>query len=145
MDEFALVLNSGSSSLKFALFHTSAGGDWPVAARGNIEGIGTNPTMSARHRSGSTLPTPKLPGAVRDADAALEHVFAWLRSSFGGGRIIGVGHRVVHGGPRYAAPVIVTPEVLTELRSLVPYAPLHPRGYRGGGTAPAGCAAGCVL
>jgi len=62
---------------------------------------------------------------VRDADAALEHVFAWLRSSFGGGRIIGVGHRVVHGGPRYAAPVIVTPEVLTELRSLVPYAPLH--------------------
>ena len=125
MDEFALVLNSGSSSLKFALFHTSAGGDWPVAARGNIEGIGTNPTMSARHRSGSTLPTPKLPGAVRDADAALEHVFAWLRSSFGGGRIIGVGHRVVHGGPRYAAPVIVTPEVLTELRSLVPYAPLH--------------------
>jgi len=107
------------------LVHTSAGGDWPVAARGNIEGIGTNPTMSARHRSGSTLPTPKLPGAVRDADAALEHVFAWLRSSFGGGRIIGVGHRVVHGGPRYAAPVIVTPEVLTELRSLVPYAPLH--------------------
>jgi acetate kinase len=125
MDEFALVLNSGSSSLKFALFRTSAGGGWPVAARGNIEGIGTSPTMSARDGSGSTLATPKLRGGVRDADAALEHVFAWLRSSFGGGRIIGVGHRVVHGGPHYAAPVIVTSEVLAELRRLVPYAPLH--------------------
>jgi acetate kinase len=124
-EEFALVLNSGSSSLKFALFRTSPGGDWPVAARGNIEGIGTSPTMSARDGRGSTLPTPKLSGEVRDAHGALEHVFAWLRTSFGGGRILGVGHRVVHGGPRYAAPVIVTPEVLAELRQLVPYAPLH--------------------
>jgi acetate kinase len=125
VDDFALVLNSGSSSLKFALFRITASGDWPVAARGNIEGIGTSPTMSARDGSGSSLPTPKLADGVRDADAALEHVFTWLRSSFGGGRILGVGHRVVHGGPRYAAPVIVTPEVLAELRRLVPYAPLH--------------------
>ena len=125
MDEFALVLNSGSSSLKFALFRALERGDWPLAARGNIEGIGTSPTMSARDGSGSTLPTPNLSGEVRDAHSALEHVFAWLRTSFGGGRIVGVGHRVVHGGPRYAAPVIVTPEVLAELRQLVPYAPLH--------------------
>ena len=124
-DDFALVLNSGSSSLKFALFRTSAGKDWPLVARGNIEGIGTSPEMSARDGSGSTMPTPKLPTGVKDAHAALEHTFAWLRTSFGGGRIIGVGHRVVHGGPRYAVPVIVTPEVLAELRRLVPYAPLH--------------------
>ena len=124
-DEFALVLNSGSSSLKFALFRTSVDGDWPIAARGNIEGIGTSPTLSARDGGGSTLPTPKLSLEVRDAHGALEHVFEWLRASFAGGRIIGVGHRVVHGGPRYAAPVIVTPEVLAELRRLVPYAPLH--------------------
>ena len=71
MDEFALVLNSGSSILKFALFRTSAGGDWPVAARGNIEGIGTSPAMSARDGAGSTLPTPKLSGEVRDAHSAL--------------------------------------------------------------------------
>jgi acetate kinase len=125
VDEFALVLNSGSSSLKFAAFRTTAVGDWPVAARGNVEGIGRSPTMSARDGAGEAMPTPKLPGAVRDADAALEHVFAWLRTHFGGGRIVAVGHRVVHGGPRYAAPVIVTPEVLTELRQLTPYAPLH--------------------
>jgi len=125
MNEFALVLNSGSSSLKFAVFRTSAGGDWPLETRGNVEGIGTSPTMSARDGAGDAMPTPKLPGGVKDADAALEHVFAWLHTHFGGGRILGVGHRVVHGGPRYAVPVIVTPEVLAELRRLVPYAPLH--------------------
>jgi acetate kinase len=124
-DELAVVLNSGSSSLKFALFRSSPSGDWPVAARGNVEGIGTSPKMSARDGAGANLPTPTLTAEVRDAGAALEHVFAWLRTGFGGGRILGVGHRVVHGGPRYAGPVIVTPEVLTELRRLVPYAPLH--------------------
>jgi acetate kinase len=66
-----------------------------------------------------------LPAGVRDASAALEHVLAWLRSNFGQGRIVGVGHRVVHGGPRYPGPALVTAEVLTELRRLVPYAPLH--------------------
>jgi len=125
VNEFALVLNSGSSSLKFALFRTSAGTDWPLAARGAIEGIGSAPKMSARDGGGSEMPTPTLPAAVRDASAALEQVFAWLRGSFAGGRLVGVGHRVVHGGPHYALPVIVTPEVLTQLRKLVPFAPLH--------------------
>ena len=125
MGEFALVLNSGSSSLKYALFRTGAGNDWPMVARGNVEGIGTSPKMSARDGAGSPLQTPPLPAGVRDASAALEHVFAWLRSNFGQGRIVGVGHRVVHGGPRYAGPALVTAEVLAELRRLVPYAPLH--------------------
>ena len=89
VDEFALVLNSGSSSLKFAVFRTAAGADWPLVGRGNIEGIGTAPKMSARDGAGSAMPTPTLPAAVRDASAALEHVFAWLRSSFAGGRLVG--------------------------------------------------------
>jgi len=125
VDEFALVLNSGSSSLKFALFRASAGADWPMVARGNVEGIGTSPKMSAHDGVGAELKTPTLPEGVRDASAALEHVFTWLRANFGGGRIMGVGHRVVHGGPRYGGPAIVTPEVLAELHRLVPYAPLH--------------------
>ena len=125
MDEFTLVLNSGSSSLKYAVFRTGAGNDWPIVARGSVEGIGTAPKMSARDGAGSPLKTPTLPPGVRDASAALEHVFAWLRANFGQGRIVGVGHRVVHGGPRYASPALVTAEVLAELRRLVPYAPLH--------------------
>ncbi|HXW73309.1 MAG TPA: acetate/propionate family kinase [Steroidobacteraceae bacterium] len=125
MEEFALVLNAGSSSLKFAVFRATTDPDWPLIARGNLEGIGTAPKMSARDAAGESLPTAAVPAEVRDAGGALEHVFAWLRASFSGGRIIGVGHRVVHGGPRYAYPAIVTPEVLTELRRLIPYAPLH--------------------
>jgi acetate kinase len=125
MDEFALVLNSGSSSLKFALFRTAADCDWPIAARGNIEGIGTSPKMAVRDDTGSAMSTPKLSATVRDAGAALEYVFAWLRGTFTGARLVGVGHRVVHGGPHHAKPALVTPEVLAELRQLVPYAPLH--------------------
>lgn len=125
MEDFALVLNAGSSSLKFAIFRAASAADWPIVARGNLEGIGTSPKMSARDGSGTAMPTPALPAAVRDAGGALEHVFAWLRASFSDGRIIGVGHRVVHGGPQFAHPAIVTPEVLAELRKLVPYAPLH--------------------
>src|SRR6185503_19739368 len=48
-----------------------------------------------------------------------------LRARFQGSRVLGVGHRVVHGGARYAAPALVTPEVLAELRTLIPLAPLH--------------------
>ena len=125
VDELALVLNSGSSSLKFAVFRAATDTDWPMAARGNVEGIGTSPRMSARDGAGTPMTTPTFPSAVRDAGAALEHVFGWLRDNFDGARIIGVGHRVVHGGPRYAEPAIVTPEILVELRQLVPYAPLH--------------------
>ncbi len=125
MDELALVLNSGSSSLKFAVFHATSDSEWPLAARGNIEGIGTAPNMSVRDGAGSAMATPELRVGVTDAGAALEQVFAWLSASFKDGRLVGVGHRVVHGGPRHAGPVIVTPEVLAELRELVPLAPLH--------------------
>jgi len=125
VDEFALVLNAGSSSLKFAVFRVAGGADWPLVARGNIEGIGTAPKMSARDGEGAALATPTFNADVRDAAVALERLMVWLRDRFAGGRLVGVGHRVVHGGPRYSAPAIVTAEVLTELRRLVPFAPLH--------------------
>jgi acetate kinase len=125
VDEFALVLNSGSSSLKFAVFRTIAAADWPLAARGNLEGIGTAPKISVRDGAGVAMQAPALPADVRDAGAALEHVFAWLRASFAGGRLMGVGHRVVHGGPRHAGPAMVTSALLAELRELIPLAPLH--------------------
>jgi len=125
MDDVALVLNSGSSSLKFAVFRSSGGADWPLQARGQIQGIGTTPKMSARDAAGATLPTPALPENLGDARAALEHVAAWLRTRFSGARLTGVGHRVVHGGPRHSAPALVTPQLLEELRGLIPFAPLH--------------------
>ncbi|MBV8404855.1 MAG: acetate/propionate family kinase [Gammaproteobacteria bacterium] len=125
MNELALVLNAGSSSLKFAVFDADGAGDWPLAARGTIEAIGAAAKVSVRNGSGASLPAGALPGTLRDAGEALQYVFDWLSRSFTGARLIGVGHRVVHGGPRFAGPALVTREVLEELRALVPFAPLH--------------------
>jgi acetate kinase len=62
---------------------------------------------------------------VCDGRAALDALASWLRSKYGGARVLAVGHRVVHGGARYAQPTIVTRQVLAELYELIPLAPLH--------------------
>jgi acetate kinase len=125
MDDYALVLNAGSSSLKFCVFARPQDGAWRLEARGQIEGIGTSPRLSAKDGSGGVLADQVLNEAVRDGRAAFDSLAAWLRSRFGGARVLGVGHRVVHGGARFAGPAIVTPEILEELRRLIPLAPLH--------------------
>ena len=63
--------------------------------------------------------------SVRDGSAALDFFASWLRSRYGGSPVLGVGHRVVHGGARFTGPTLVTPQVLKELRALIPLAPLH--------------------
>jgi acetate kinase len=125
MDSYALVLNAGSSSLKFCVFKRPVEEAWQVEARGQIEGIGTAPRMSVKNERGEKLLDDKLDPAVRDGRAAIDVLSGWLRSKYHGGRIVGVGHRVVHGGPRFSAPVVVTREILAELRELTPLAPLH--------------------
>jgi acetate kinase len=124
VDELALVLNAGSSSLKFALFAPSARADWQVAARGELAGIGAAAQLSVHDGSGAVLAASSPGAAVRDARGALEQVLEWLRTSYGDPRLLAVGHRVVHGGRR-SEPAIVTPALLSELRALVPLAPLH--------------------
>jgi acetate kinase len=125
VDDYALVLNAGSSSLKFCVYQRPAAQGWRLASRGQIEGIGTSPRLSAKDEAGAKVADESLSDTVRDGRGALEALAAWLRSRFGGARVLGVGHRVVHGGPRFARPVVVTPRVLEELRALVPLAPLH--------------------
>jgi acetate kinase len=125
MDDYALVLNAGSSSLKFSVFRRAEVEPWRLEARGQIEGIGTSPHLSATDAAGGAIDERELDQSVRDGRGALDSLAAWLRSRYGGARVLGVGHRVVHGGPRFAAPAIVTPQVLEQLRTLVPLAPLH--------------------
>jgi acetate kinase len=124
-DDTTLVLNAGSSSLKFCVYRRPGPGVSELAARGQIEGIGTAPRLSAKDAKGARLADEKLAPAVRDARAALDVLAGWLRAHYGGARVLGVGHRVVHGGPRQSGPARVTPELLAELRALVPLAPLH--------------------
>jgi acetate kinase len=125
MDAYALVLNAGSSSLKFCVYRTPEPQVWRLEARGQIDGIGTSPRWTAKDGSGTTTDQRPLDTAVRDGKAALDELATWLRGRYGGGRVLGVGHRVVHGGAQYTGPTLITPEVLKDLRDLIPLAPLH--------------------
>jgi acetate kinase len=124
MDDYGLVLNAGSSSLKFSVYHRPERA-WRVEARGLIEGLGSSPRFSAKGGDGTVLDQHALPASVADAGGAIETLAEWLRARWGGARVVGVGHRVVHGGAKFDHPVIVTPAVIEELRTLIPLAPLH--------------------
>jgi acetate kinase len=126
MDDYALVLNAGSSSLKFCIFHRPDKMNWRIAARGQIDGIGTSPQLKAKDEAGNKLADQKYAKEeVADGSSAVQALAVWLRSNYGGSRVLGVGHRVVHGGSRFAGPTVITPDVLKELYELVPLAPLH--------------------
>jgi acetate kinase len=125
MTDHALVINAGSSSLKFCVYRKPEAGAWGLETRGQIEGIGTSPRFSAKDAAGAVLVERKLDEDVSDGRAALDALAGWLRSHYGGARVLGIGHRVVHGGSRFAGPVVVTREILDELRALEPLAPLH--------------------
>jgi acetate kinase len=125
MQDYALVLNAGSSSLKFCVYHKHEVEHWRLESRGQIEGIGTAPRFSAKNSKGETIVEQKLPDTVRNGRDAIDALGDWLRSNYGDARLLGVGHRVVHGGANYDKPTIITKEILEDLRQLIPLAPLH--------------------
>ena len=125
MDDHAIVLNAGSSSLKFSIYRRAPEAAWTVDLRGQIDGIGTSPQFTAKDGSDARVADDRLAQGL-DGRGAFDALASWLRARYGAdARVLGVGHRVVHGGAKYARPTIVTPEVLTDLRALVPLAPLH--------------------
>ena len=119
-----LTLNAGSSSIKFALFENGA---VPVEqARGQVEGLGAKPRLIARTASGGTLSDEPLDATAITAHAdALGAVLRFVEARFGDAVIAAVGHRVVHGGLRYAEPVVLDEAIIRDLASLRPLAPLH--------------------
>ena len=123
MNDYALVLNAGSSSLKFCLFERPPAEGWRLAARGQIEGLGTTPRLSVKNADGELIDNQDVP--AKDGNDAVEVLAAWLRARYGGSKVLGVGHRVVHGGARFTGPTILNEEVLAELHKLIPLAPLH--------------------
>jgi acetate kinase len=126
MADTLLVLNAGSSSIKFSVYELTADGGLAAAVKGQIEGIGTQPRLRARDESGATLVDAQFVAAeVADVPSAIGHVGAWLRERLGGALPLAVGHRVAHGGPDYAAPVVVTDKLLADLDRYVLLAPLH--------------------
>jgi acetate kinase len=126
MNDVAIVINAGSSSLKFCVFSSSTANGWSLDTRGQIEGIGTAPRFTAKDAAGArTVDERRDKREIHDARTALDAFASWVRSRYQGSRVAGVGHRVVHGGARFDRPTRITPDVLEELRALIPLAPLH--------------------
>ena len=125
MSEAIAVFNAGSSSLKFSLFRIE-GGALALASRGEVDGVTTRARFVARDASGAVIGTHGWSERDQpDHAAATRHVLAFAREHSGGQTLVAVGHRVVHGGAKYARPVRVDEAVMTELEALAPLAPLH--------------------
>jgi acetate kinase len=120
-----LVVNAGSSSVKFQVFEVNGDGRLCRQIKGQMDGIGSRPRLRAASANGDTLAERAYPVEnVADVPAALTVAGTWLRDEL---RInpLAVGHRVVHGGPDYARPVLIDQAVVARLERFVPLAPLH--------------------
>ncbi len=125
MSDAILVLNAGSSSIKFSLFLVQ-GGELALQSRGLLEGLYTSPRFSAKDAAGAGIGEKSWgEGTKLGHDGGIEHLVEFLRVQGEGHRLIAVGHRVVHGGLDYSEPTLISPEVLPKLEKLVPLAPLH--------------------
>ncbi len=117
------VANAGSSSLKFALYQPRADG-LQLQLRGAVEELDREPRFKARDGQGRVVAEQQWRES-RGHDAALQHVIEAIQALIPGIQLAGIGHRVVHGGPGFDRPLLVTPEVLDTLQALSPLAPLH--------------------
>jgi acetate kinase len=124
-DQAIVVINAGSSSVKFSVFFRNTG-TLDLRIRGQIEALASAPRFVARDASGTTVSEKSWPdGTKLGHEGALDHLFGFLRGRADGVKLIGVGHRVVHGGMQYSQPVRADAAVLAALDRFVPLAPLH--------------------
>jgi acetate kinase len=120
-----LVVNAGSSSVKFQLYGTGRGGELTRLLKGQMDGIGVRTRLRASGADGKGLVDQSYSvQEVPDLPAGMHKVGAWLRDTQKT-NLIAVGHRVVHGGPDYDRPVVVDDKVLAQLERFIPLAPLH--------------------
>lgn len=125
MSDAILTINAGSSSVKFALFPAD---EQPTRqdclCEGELEGIGHRVHFFAKNASGATLVEQQLGSGTTHEDA-ISALLKWVDEHYKTYRLTAVGHRVVHGGTRYAAPMRIDADVIAELHRLIPLAPLH--------------------
>jgi len=119
------TINSGSSSIKFTLFRDKGElEDRAVLCRGQIDGLCEEPRFFAEDSAGCQVANERLEAGASH-EQALDLLARWGQRRFAGDSLVGAGHRVVHGGAKYNAPVVVDPSVIADLERLVSLAPLH--------------------
>lgn len=127
MSDAIIVLNAGSSSLKFSIYGV-ADQSLNLVASGQIEGLGRSPRFKAKDAQGAVLAdtTPEPTSGRFGHTEAFAHLAQWLRSQYGGKLTpTAVGHRMAHGGLDFIQPTLINAEVLADLEKLVPLVPLH--------------------
>ena len=129
MSDLILTINAGSSSIKFALFSADRDGSTPTL-KGQVEGLGLGAASSLKisNSSGTTLHDAALSGNGESAPTHVEAMAAilrWLAQAEPNGKVVAVGHRVVHGGSIFSDAVIINDQVLADIASLEKFAPLH--------------------
>ncbi len=126
--QLVLVLNAGSSSVKFALFDTQIKGHERDIARGAIDGIGQATRWSVKRYDGTANNEIAIKGdGVSNHKQAVSHILAWIEKNFELSSLAAAGHRVVHGGAQFTEPVRLNTKNCEALRKLIPLAPLHQR------------------
>ena len=124
VNDAILVLNAGSSSIKLSVF-SEQGSELALQLRGQVEGLNTAPRFVAHDPSGGLVAERSWRGTRFGHDDAIEFLGGFLRQRLSDNRLVAVGHRVVHGGLEYTAPVRVEAETLKALERFIPLAPLH--------------------
>jgi acetate kinase len=125
VSEVLFVVNAGSSSIKFKLYRV-IGDDIALVFGGAVDGIGTRPRLKAKDHVGETLIERSYAAdEVANSSQAQRIIADWVGGEMKDAQLIGIGHRVVHGGPVYSAPVLVDDAVMRTLETFIPLAPLH--------------------
>ena len=125
MAQAVLTLNAGSSSIKFKVFEIADADRLELVSRGQVEAIGSAPRFVAYDPGGKVLAEQSWPEPDQPFRSLIGTVIGCAEDHLGADALAAVGHRVVHGGPDYFRPKLVTPELLAALDRLVPLAPLH--------------------
>ena len=117
-----LVLNAGSSSVKFAVFTINGGAVSKSLARGQISGIGSATFFSFTFNG---IEKTESVNEIDNHEAAIEYIINCIKEKLLGVVLVGVGHRVVHGGQDFSKPSLVTDDLISDLKYLIPLAPQH--------------------
>ncbi len=126
MSEGIVVLNGGSSSIKFSAFVNNAGQELELKLRGQVDGIGVAPRLVAKNPEGEVMEDKKWENHPDiNHRPLLDYLIGWLRDNLQDIQVRAVGHRVGHGGESYTQPVKIDRQVLQTLERLIPLVPLH--------------------